>query len=1103
MFRFAVRSISRTISAVSGAACVAAMLFATSSAQGQGLYKSPSPTLTVGTTPQGVAAADFALSGYQSLVVTDSASKNMKVFLATGPGTFASAFTYATCTGPKAVVASDINDDGYPDIVVACPSSNTFDVFANNGVSSPGTFAAAVPITVTDPVAFAIGDFLGTGTVDAAVASGTGGVTIFLNVSGTLMTHTVALTGTLSGITTGDFNHDGHLDLAVSDSASNNVHILFGDGTGNFTLSSSYGAGTNPSAIATADFNNDGNLDLAVTNAGSNNVTILSGSAAGTFTTASTTSAGANPIAISVTDVNSDGNPDVIAYDSVTASTGAVSILLGNGDGTLQNAQSATLSSVPGTIAAVADFNRDGKPDVAITQQTANTASLLLNNTLPTQYPDGRSFSAASTLTNGKGNMADSVAVGDFNKDGYPDIAVAYLEDNAVRVLLNNGGGFGTAAVYATGKQPYNVSAGDLNGDGYADLVTANTTDGTISVLLNNGKTGNGTFAATATYTVGKQPFQVAIGDVNGDNIPDLAVTNYGGNSVTVLLGHAGGTFTTGSTLTMGAGCSPYGAAIGDFSHNGFPDIAVTCNQTSQLYVFPNNGNGTFGTPFITATGTAPASLVVGDFNRDGKLDIVTGNTTANDISFFAGNGNGTFAAGVAGPSLNFPASIVAGDFNGDGILDIAGVAPNFNAVEVTLGVGDGTFGTFQQRAAGQFAAAKQPWGIAAGDFNNDGTLDLVTANTFSQINIASPVYQARYMAEYPAIPAGNPSIDILSNTSGASISESASPASPLPYNNTGTMVTTAVQPALSGPTPTGSVIFEDSTGAPIGSGPYTLSGGAVSLATGRLGSGQYQFTTLYSGDSNFQPTTLSGSAVTVIVSGTPVALSVSPASVSYANTFTVSVSVTGSSPIPQGTVTVYGVNGASTFTLGTITLNAAGSGTGTYTAVGPNLNVGTYQIYGYYTSTNGYPAGSSPNANLTVTAEPTSLALSCSGGFFGDSCTATVTASTTHTPVPAGNVVNFSVNGGTPVTQTIGAGGTAAYSFSAIFGSFTVSATFPQQSNYLSSTNTTTVICFIFCGLDRTNPVTPLNSFSGLGANLTFYGPAINSRRNAPFQLF
>lgn len=1070
--------------------CMLGLLCATGVVFAQGLYQPPSATQVAGTTPLGVAAADFALSGFQSLVVTDSASKNMKVYLATGPATFASPTTYKTCTDPTAVLAADVNQDGYPDIVLACTSSNIMQIWLNQGASNPGAFTEYTSKGVTQPVAIAAGDFLGNGTIGAAFA-GSSGVTVFLNQGGTIVQHSYSVSGTPTGIVTGDFNNDGHLDLAVSTGANNAVTVLLGDGAGNFSVLGSYstGSGTNPAGIVAADFNNDGKLDVATINPGNNTATILLGNGDGTLGGAIAQATGKDPIAIVTTDVNSDGLADVIAFDNPAANSGEMDVLLGNGDGTLQTAQVSSLSFTPGTLAAVADFNRDGKPDLALTQQNTDSVGLLLNNTLPTQYPDGRSYSAASQIAQGNGNMADAVAVGDFNKDGLADIAVSYLEDNAVRVMTNNGfGGFNTAATYAVGNQPYDVVSADLNGDGYPDLVTANTNPnsatGSVSVLLNNGKGGNGTFAAAVNYTVGKDPYRVAVGDLNNDGFPDIAVTNYGSNTVSILLGSKTGAFTLSGT-TLSTCANPYGIAIGDFGQ-GRQSIAVACYGSSQMEIFANNGDGTFASPNIYTTDTHPGPLVVGDFNRDGKLDIVTGNTTANDVSFFAGQGNFNFVAGVISPSLNFPSSIAAGDVNGDGILDIVGVAPNFNQVVVTLGKGDGTFGTFQQRDAGRFGAAKQPWGVALGDFLNDGQLDIVTANTYNQVNIALPAYQQRYIAQYPPVPGGHPSVDVLTNQSAAAISFSTNPAAPLPYNNSGTTITATVQPVISGNVPTGSVIFEDATGAPLGAGPYGLTGGQVSLSTGRLGSGQYLFTTLYSGDANYQPTTASGNTFALTVSGTPVSLALNPSSVSYANKFTATATVTGTivGGAPQGTVTIFAVNGATTVTLGTYPLTASGNNataSATYTAVGPNFNVGTYQLYAIFNPSNAtYQPGSSGNANLVVTGEPTNLTLSCGFGLLSVNCTATVTATTTNTPVPAGTVVNFTFTG-TPssATETVGANGQANFTAGIIIGIYTVTAQFPQQSNYLASnTGSVTSGCIIIC-LDRRHPF-GLNSLTG-----------------------
>ncbi len=1132
------QAIRSTAGTVAGAACLAGMLASTSAARAQGLFAAPTSTpstLSTGITPQGVAAADFAHSGFQSLVVATNGDNSINVYLGTGNGRFAAPAQSSTCGGPSVVLAKDVDNDTYPDIVVACPSSNTIQLFLNEGAAAPGTFPLFPNYTETipDPVAMVVGDFEGNGVLGLAVASGTGGVTYITAVDGSLTSTNFSVPGTLTGITAGDFNHDGHLDLALSDStgSSNNVHVLFGDGAGNFTGLTSYSAGTNPSAIATADFNHDGNLDLAVTNASSNNVTLLLGSATGTFTAqAGPQPAGLNPIGISVTDVNSDGNPDVIAYDAANPSSktnpgeNAYVVLLGNGTNTntLQAAQISPLGDTPGVEAAVLDFNRDGKPDLAIAQQASNAVMLLQNNTLPTQLDNGRSYAAYAAQAAGNGNMADSIATGDFNRDGKLDVAVTYLEDNVVRVLQNNGaGGFTLTGTYATGTQPYSAASGDLNGDGAPDLVTVNTSvnspTGTISVFLNN---GNGTFKPAATYTVGRLPYQVAIGDVNGDGYPDLAVTNYGASTVSVLYGSKNGTFTAGPTLTVGSGeTNPYGVVIGDFQNNGFSDIAVTAFETNTLYVFPNNGSGAFGAPYTYATGSGPMSLLAGDFNRDGKPDLVVANatggpagdtnpqTSGNNVSFFAGNGNGTFKAGVISPNLNFPDSIAAADINGDGILDIVGVAPNFNAVEVTLGAGDGTFGTIQQRAAGQFTAKTQPWALALGDFNNDGKVDIVTANTFNQVNISLPAYMTRYMTEYPPVGGGHPSVDLLYNESGAKIALTSSPASPIPAINTGVTVTATVSHALAGVTPTGSVIFENNFGAPLGTGPYTLNGsGQASYATGPLGSGSYVFTTLYSGDTNYQPTTVSGNPFTITVAGTPVTLTINPISVVYSNTFTANVTVTGTPAggVPKGAIAIDGAGG----TLTPITL-VNGSGTGTFTAIANNFKVGQYELYAYYTPAGGspYQPGTSSDVLLTVTPEPTATALSCTFGLGGTNCTATVTVASTGAPL-AGGMVDFTVSGTTGTTQaTTNANGQAKFTYGTLIGTFTITATFPQQGNYLSSNASQQGGCILFiCAITGPAPH-PLTSLTGSGFEENFVAPKTNGNakenKNVLFTLF
>jgi hypothetical protein len=290
MSRLVARRFSSFSLAIAG---LAALLSTSDFVLAQVQYELPNVqnTLSAGSTPLGVAAADFALNGYQGVVAINSQSNQISVFVADGPDTFLPSSTYNVCGGPQYVttpgpsfvLATDLNGDGYPDIAVACPAMNMVEIFQNNG-SGGFPFLPTQSISVTVPVAMVAGNFNKTGKIGLAVAGGTGNVSILQNTGNGYSSTTVGIAGSFSGIVGADFNGDGNLDLALSDSAGNKVDILTGDGAGNFTVGSSYPVGTNPSGIATGDFNHDGNPDLAVSNAGSNNVSILMGSSTGTFT---------------------------------------------------------------------------------------------------------------------------------------------------------------------------------------------------------------------------------------------------------------------------------------------------------------------------------------------------------------------------------------------------------------------------------------------------------------------------------------------------------------------------------------------------------------------------------------------------------------------------------------------------------------------------------------------------------------------------------------------------------------------------------------------------------------------------------------------------
>jgi FG-GAP-like repeat len=311
-------------------------------------------------------------------------------------------------------------------------------------------------------------------------------------------------------VATGDMNGDGKLDLAVADfTMFSDVWILLGNGDGTFggTVGSSLSGATGSQWVTMGDFNGDGKLDLALAN-GCNigpaigDVTVLLGNGDGTLMAASCygTSADGESVSIATGDFNADGKVDL----AVAGNTG-VEVLIGNGDGTFGAAVSYGDFESASSVTA-ADLNGDGKLDLAVTDSEGNDVSVLLGN------GDGTFM---ETVPYGTGAAPSSVTSGDFNGDGTLDLAVADSLGTAVSVLLGTGtGSFATAVSYAAGGR--SVTAADFNGDGKLDIATDD-----VAVLLGN---GDGTFQAAADYGAGTGPRSVATGDFNGDGLPDLGV---------------------------------------------------------------------------------------------------------------------------------------------------------------------------------------------------------------------------------------------------------------------------------------------------------------------------------------------------------------------------------------------------------------------------------------------------------------------------------------------------------------------------------------------------------------------------------------------------
>ncbi len=316
--------------------------------------------------------------------------------------------------------------------------------------------------------------------------------------------------------------------------------------------------------------------------------------------------------------------------------------------------------------------DRDGRilETLAFSEQTCQT------------YP-GVLVSFSNQTTFAAGSSPNSVAVGDFNGDSRPDLAVANLNSSNVSVLLGNGsGGFGAQTTFAAGIGPVSVAVGDFNGDSRPDLAAANFRSNNVSVLLGN---GSGGFSAQTTFAVGdRAPNSVAVGDFNGDSRPDLAVANHNSNTVSVLLGNGSGGFSAPTTFV--AGNNPNSVVVGDFNGDSRPDLAVALFTFSGVVsVLLGNGSGGFSAQTTFATGSFSSSVVVGDFNSDSRPDLAVSNVTSNNVSVLLGTGSGGFAAQTTFATGSYSNSVVVGDFNGDRRPDLAVSNRDSNNVSVLL----------------------------------------------------------------------------------------------------------------------------------------------------------------------------------------------------------------------------------------------------------------------------------------------------------------------------------------------------------------------------------------------------------------------------------
>ena len=726
-----------------------------------------SPDLTIGlsASPSGLLitelSGDAANAGKNELVVVTAATGNVRVFInqnaSSGTLGFDSGTDYAVGLNPNGIAAGKFSDDNFIDLAVSngtVDASNNYNVNVITG-KGDGTFNATTafavgttgPSGVVLPTGLATGRFDGD-TKDDLVVSGTTNLAVLMNTSGggglSFTVSNVVTNVTTSSVAAGSLSTGtgGNTQDVVATTTAGNIVSFVNNGTGTFVASPNFTAGTGfttPIGVQLRDLTGDGRRELVYVN----------GAAAG----GAISRAPLFRDVVGVADAVGDGVTDIVVTTQAAhaLSTGDFVILRGingfagaNGGFTITQtgATTFTLNSTS-TISGNAT-NNSGRVYHAAPQVIQDATKAVGQRIVITSANHGLRSGQQVTIGGATGATAinNTFFITRLTADTY---ALNGTENTALGGTYT-GGGTWALPVYATGATPTGVTLADFTGDGILDLVTSNKTDnttGSLSYYTGSGTAGvgDGTFLAATNLPLlsSGNPVATAVGDLNGDGIPDLVTTDTKNNAINIFLGLAGGGYSTPATRSLtsnGNVRNPVSVAIGDLDNNGKLDVVVASAQDGVVAVFPGNGDGTFGTYTRPLTNiSTPTQVALADVNLDGDLDVlVAHNGKSRGAVVRLGNGNLAFQTSgsgevFGGKSTPRATAIAVGDFNRDGNPDFVVTDDNTNGpgtVRVALGAGNGTFPTGN---ISTITVGANPTSVAVADFNADGYVDIATAS--------------------------------------------------------------------------------------------------------------------------------------------------------------------------------------------------------------------------------------------------------------------------------------------------------------------------------------------------------------------------------------
>ena len=642
-----------------------------------------------------------------------------------------------------------LGGDGRDGIAVTTGNGDIADTFVpdgHGGFLGPKPLASPL-VPSANPDSILSADFNGDGIDDLIVGRSDDGKTYLYPSTGPWQFGSPTAIYTGSPLAVGDFNHDGKMDLAVTDPSDTSVSILLGSGSGTFTVGNTYDFGTQVASASVGDLNNDGYPDLVVTDS-TGNLHVMTNDGHGGFAVSTITLPGPSGTVIAIADVDRDGRPDIVA-SSLSLQGGIYStsldVLHNNGDGTFYLVVSPGLQGVIPDVAA--DFNGDGLPDLLGGGVDGVGLTLITNI-------GNDMFAGSQPIAPPAGSLPlvqpDEVVVGDFNGDGIPDIATTWItEASAVQeppsVILGGSSSFvgqsytilppvrvtaisretPAAATTSAGSVTYHVqfstAVKDIDPADFNVTTTGTVKSGTISVSASQGSAVD----VTVSGVHGNGTLQLSL--VDNNTITDLS-GNPLGTGQPFGGSFSGQTYTITQTLPRVIGINreaPLSPAIGDqpVTYQVLFNESVTGVDSSDFQVVAT-GNVSYVNPLVihgsgqiytvTINGISGGGSVTLDLKDNGSIHDALGNQLAN------ADNSASFDAATVSPISEPLLEVAVADMNGDGSPDRISISAD--SIYVELGNGDGTFGP-PTRTLSSFPLTA----FAIEYFNNDGNLDVAT----------------------------------------------------------------------------------------------------------------------------------------------------------------------------------------------------------------------------------------------------------------------------------------------------------------------------------------------------------------------------------------